>query len=153
MTVVQCGRKGGGEEGGGCRFYKMPYFHSPDPVHFYSITAIRNTLPYLPWTPIVRISNIQVAAFREKIQSCREMLEKIPGVDTNIEKQKRELEFYQNKYKEKWYSTWRSINHNFYKKLFETTLINSYHFSFSSELLEQYRTLPLFTHTPNMQGC
>jgi hypothetical protein len=31
------------------------------------------------------------------------MLEKIPGVDTNVEKQKRELEFYQNKYKEKWY--------------------------------------------------
>ncbi|CAB3991682.1 Mediator of RNA polymerase II transcription subunit 9 [Paramuricea clavata] len=64
----------------------------------------------------------KVAAFREKIQSCREMLEKIPGVDTNVEKQKRELEFYQNKYKEK------------------------------CELLEQYRTLPLFTHTPNMQG-
>lgn len=45
-----------------------------------------------------------MAAFREKIQSCREMLEKIPGVDTNVEKQKRELEFYQKKYKEKWYN-------------------------------------------------
>ncbi|XP_046847712.1 uncharacterized protein LOC124441306 [Xenia sp. Carnegie-2017] len=64
----------------------------------------------------------KVAAFCEKIQACRELLDKIPGIDTNVEKQKKELEFYQKKYKEK------------------------------CKLLEQFMTLPLFTEIAKIDG-
>ena len=96
-----------------------------------------------------------MAAFREKIQSCRGMVDKIPGLDSNAEKQKKELEFYQQKYKEKWYTTsYKFIQYcnvillalevKYYKlSINEQYLICAlYYFS---ELLERFKTLPLFT--------
>ena len=72
-------------------------------MHPINVPSLLFLLLFMPNIHIcVKFHFVQVAAFREKIQSCREMLDKIPGVDTNVEKQKRELEFYQNKYKEKW---------------------------------------------------
>ncbi|XP_028409772.1 mediator of RNA polymerase II transcription subunit 9-like [Dendronephthya gigantea] len=92
------------------------------PKEFSLLPAVYDILKSIEKTNDSNEVTRKVAVFHEKIQSCRELLEKIPGVDTNMEKQKRELEFYQNKYKEK------------------------------CELLEQYRTLPLFTQNPNIQG-
>jgi hypothetical protein len=68
------------------------------------------------------------------------MLEKIPGVDTNVEKQKRELEFYQNKYKEKWY--YRCLQTSFLHKQFEKSLIFPFSTVNSWSSIEHYRCLP-----------
>ena len=89
---------------------------------------INVSIPYPTFTYCAQFHFLQVAAFHEKIQSCREMLEKIPGVDTNVEKQKRELEFYQNKYKEKWYSRHMAV-------LIFKIMIGSNHFSMPSFII------------------
>lgn len=84
---------------------------------FSLLPAIYDILKSLEKTNDSQEVTRKVAAFREKIQSCREIIDKIPGLDSNVEQQKKELEFYQWKCKEK------------------------------CELLEKYRTLPLFTET------